>query len=72
MAFLQFEDREQNAEVIVFPRLYKQVSEWLSGEHTIFVIKGNLDIVHNNQCKIKAQELVPIELFFDHWKKSSG
>ena len=25
--------------------------------------------MHNNQCKIKAQELVPIDLFFDNWKK---
>lgn len=69
MAFIQLEDQEQNAEVIVFPRLYKQVAEWLSGEHTIFVVKGNMDITHNKQCKIKAQELIPIDLFFENWKK---
>jgi len=68
MAFVQFEDQEQNAEIIIFPRLYKDISHWLQGEHTIFIVKGNMDISHTKQCKIKAQEIIPIDLFFEKWK----
>jgi len=67
MAFAQFDDLSGHGEVIIFPRLYKKVEAWLS-EYDVFLIKGTLDITSTNKCKIKANELVPIELFFKHWK----
>jgi DNA polymerase-3 subunit alpha len=70
MAFVQLEDLEANAEIIIFPRLYKQAAEWMnSGQHTIFVVKGNLDLAHANQCKIKAQEFIPIDILFENIKQ---
>ena len=66
MAFIQIEDQEYTAEVIVFPRLFKKVETWLN-EYTIFVVRGGLDTAGTSICKIKASDIVPIELFFEKW-----
>lgn len=64
MAFLQLEDMSSHAEIIVFPKVYKQI-ESLLGEYTAFIVKGALDLTAAQKCKIKANEVVPIELLFD-------
>lgn len=66
MAFVQLEDHSSKAEIIVFPKLYKVVEQWLK-EHHVFVIKGNVDITSKQHCKIKAQTMIPAELFFEQW-----
>ncbi len=71
MAFAQMEDRHSQAEVVLFPRLFKRVERWLD-EHHVFVVKGALDAMSQHKCKIKANEFVPIELFFDEWKSLTG
>jgi DNA polymerase III subunit alpha len=68
MAFLQIEDLHNHAEIIVFPKLFKQIEEWLH-DYTIFVIKGSLDLNAPNSCKIKANQCVPFELLFASWNK---
>lgn len=68
MAFLQIEDLQNHAEIIVFPKLFKQIEPWLH-DYTIFVIKGSLDLNAPNSCKIKANQLVPFELVFHSWNK---
>lgn len=67
MAFVQLEDLSGVAEIIIFPKLFAKVENWLSG-HTIFMVKGTLDQTSSN-VKIKAVECIPIELIFDHWPK---
>jgi DNA polymerase-3 subunit alpha len=66
MAFAQFEDFSGLCELVIFPRTYKKVSEWLE-DYDIFVIKGTLDLTSEKKCKIKANDIVPVELFFDQW-----
>ena len=66
MAFLQLADRNTNADIIVFPRLYKKVSETLS-EYDTFIVQGSLDLSSTTKCKIKAERIVPVEHFFDQW-----
>ena len=67
MAFLAFEDDVSKAEVVLFPKTFAKVEPWLSG-HQIFFIKGNLDLASVHQCKIKAMECIPLDLFFDHYE----
>lgn len=66
MAFAQFEDFSGLCEVVIFPRTYKKVEQWLDS-HNIFVIKGALDVTSEKKCKIKANDIVPVELIFDEW-----
>ena len=66
MAFLQLEDHKNKAEVVVFPKLYAKVAMWLT-DYNVFVVSGNLDEGAKEQCKIKANEIVPLDLFFEHW-----
>ena len=68
MAFLQIADQDHHAEVILFPKTYQKVSHWLHA-HSIFVIKGAVDMQSPQSCKIKAAEFIPLDLFFDEWKK---
>lgn len=68
MAFAQLEDLSGQAEIIVFPRVFAQVEAWLN-EYSVFIVKGALDVTSNNQCKIKANQLVPLELVFEKWPK---
>lgn len=67
MAFVQFEDQDNAAEVILFPKTFAKVSSWLDN-YTIFVIKGALDLT-SNKCKIKADLCVPLELVLKEWGK---
>jgi DNA polymerase III subunit alpha len=66
MAFAQYEDLTGKAEIIIFPRLFAKVEKWLA-DYTVFIVKGNLDLEATNKCKIKAQELVPVELIGSEW-----
>jgi DNA polymerase-3 subunit alpha len=66
MAFLQIEDLANNAEIIVFPKLFAKVENQLN-EHSIFVIRGTLDMMSSPVCKILANEICPIDLFFTAW-----
>ena len=67
MMFAQCEDLEAHAEVIVFPRLFVTVEQWIK-QYDIYFIKGAVDITSPNSCKIKAQEFIPLELIFDQSK----
>ncbi len=67
MSFVQIEDMTGSAEIILFPRLFKKVEQWLD-DYTVFVVKGSLDVAVRTP-KIKANELIPIELFFDKGPK---
>ena len=66
MAFLQIEDLANNAEIIVFPKLFAKIEQQLQ-EHSIFVIRGTLDMMSVQVCKILANEISPIDLFFTAW-----
>jgi len=67
MAFVQLEDSASNAaEIILFPKTFAKVASWLDS-YQVFIIKGGLDITSTQKCKIKANDFVPIELFFDAW-----
>lgn len=68
MAFAQFEDLSGHAEVVIFPQLFAKV-EQLLGQYNVFVIKGALDITSQLTCKIKANELIPIDLIFNDPEK---
>lgn len=63
MSFVKLEDMSGTAEIIVFPKLFKKVENWLD-EYTVFIVKGGVDLTARAP-KIKANELVPVELFFD-------
>jgi len=66
MAFVQIEDIHGSAEIVVFPRTFKVVQEWLDQYH-VFVIKGAVDLMSPNKCKIKANTMVPIDLLLEEW-----
>ncbi|HZW60683.1 MAG TPA: DNA polymerase III subunit alpha [Candidatus Babeliales bacterium] len=66
MAFVQLEDQSCVAEIIVFPKTFKKVEQWL-GSYQVFVVRGGVDLTSPNKCKIKANELIPIELLFQEW-----
>jgi len=66
MAFVQIEDASGTAEIVLFPRIYQKTSSWLTGDHQVFVVKGSIDILSTQKCKIKADEFIPIELLFEH------
>lgn len=68
MAFVQLEDLTGTAEIIVFPKLFTKIEPWLSS-HSMFIVKGSLDAASTAHCKIKANELVPVEFIFDQWQK---
>jgi len=70
MAFIELEDMSSTAEVVIFPKTYATVEKWLDTYH-VFIVKGNLDITGDKQCKIKAQKLVPIELVLQEWSQIS-
>ena len=66
MAFLMLEDINSSAEVILFPSTFKKVESYL-GSYQIFIVKGSLDSTSPHKCKIKANECIPIDLFFQEW-----
>ena len=65
MAFVQLEDLSGQAEIIVFPRVFAKVENWLQ-DYSVFVVKGSLDTAATN-CKIKANQIIPLELLFEQW-----
>ncbi len=67
MAFVALEDLTGEAEIIVFPRLFAKVQEWLS-DYNVFVVQGDLDAAQTKKVKIKAQEMIPLDLCPEHWK----
>ena len=67
MEFATIEDKQSKAEIVIFPRLYAKVQAWLE-DYTVFVVQGTQDRASTQLCKIKAQQMVPAELFFEHWK----
>lgn len=64
MAFVQLEDYQSKAELVVFPKVYAQASDLLK-KHTIFIVKGIVDTLDEKLCKIKANELIPLETLFN-------
>jgi hypothetical protein len=38
----------------------------------VFIVKGAVDQTSSSTCKILANELVPLELFFEEWKSLQG
>lgn len=67
MAFVQLEDSASTvAEIIIFPKAFKKVEQWLD-TYQVFVVKGFLDITSQQKCKIKANEMVPLELILQEW-----
>lgn len=66
MAFVMLEDMKSSAEIILFPSTFKQVEQWL-GSHQMFIVKGGLDSASPHKCKIKANQMIPIDLFFTNW-----
>lgn len=60
MAFMRLEYFDRSLEVIVFPKLFKNVSSWFD-THTVFAVKGVLD-GEGQPEKLKAQDLVPLDL----------
>ena len=65
MAFVTLEDNDSSAEIVVFPKLFAVVEEWLT-TYNVFIVKGNLDLTSGQKCKIKASFFVPVELIFEH------
>lgn len=66
MAFLQLEDMSGTAEIIAFPKTFAKAEKWLSS-HDVFIVKGVVDTSNESQCKIKAQDIVPLELALSEW-----
>lgn len=66
MSFLQYEDMTGIAEVIAFPKLFSKIEASLQ-DNQVFVIKGGLDVTSTQKCKIKANEIVPLETILRDW-----
>lgn len=66
MSFLQFEDMSGTAEIIAFPKTFARAEKWLSS-HNVFIVKGVVDTTATTGCKIKANDIIPIELIFSEW-----
>jgi len=66
MSFLQFEDMSGTAEIIAFPKTFARAEKWLSSYH-VFIVKGVVDVVEGAAFKIKAQDIIPIELALSEW-----
>lgn len=66
MSFLQFEDMSGTAEIIAFPKTFARAEKWLSSHH-VFIVKGVVDVVEGAGCKIKANDIIPIELALSEW-----
>lgn len=63
MAFIQLDDFSGSAEIILFPKTFKECENYLSS-HKIFFVKGILDATSTSKCKIKANSLIPAEFIF--------
>jgi len=65
MAFAQMEDLSGPCEVVIFPRVYAKINSLL-GQFNEFIIVGALDIASQQQCKVKANALIPLETALDN------
>ncbi|HRN77787.1 MAG TPA: DNA polymerase III subunit alpha [Candidatus Dependentiae bacterium] len=68
MSFVQLEDTSSAAELILFPKTFSAVEQWLD-EYTVFIVKGTIDPTSTTKCKIKVNNLVPIELVLQAWPR---
>src|SRR5204863_5518957 len=66
MSFMQLEDMTGSAEIIVFPKTFAKTEKWLDS-YQVFIIKGTVDTADEAQLKIKAQDMVPVELALNEW-----
>ena len=66
MSFLQFEDMSGTAEIIAFPKTFSRSEKWFSSYH-VFIVKGTVDVSSEISCKIKANDIIPIELTLSEW-----
>ena len=66
MAFVQLEDGEHVAEIILFPKTFAMVEKWLD-EYHVFFCKGGVDNADPRKLKIKANQMVPAELMLSEW-----
>ncbi len=71
MAFVEMEDFTGRYEVVVFPTTFAKV-EHLLEQFTVFVVKGAVDMTSQNKCKIKANQLIPVEHLFTEYKEIFG
>lgn len=67
MAFLTLEDSTGAAEVILFPKTFATVENWLEN-YSVFIIKGMPDPTALQKGKIKADICVPADLFEQEWQ----
>ncbi len=67
MAFIQLEDGENSAEVVLFPKTFATVEQWLTDYH-VFLISGAIDITDPKILKIKANKMIPMELVLQEWQ----
>lgn len=67
MSFVQLEDLSGSAEIILFPKTFKNAEKWLDSGHHVFVVKGNVDAASDKKCKIKASDFLPIEVLPKEW-----
>lgn len=61
MAFVQLEDIQGVAEVVLFPKVFAHVEQWLATHHA-FLVQGALDLTSPHMCKIKADQFIPLDL----------
>lgn len=66
MSFVQLEDSTSTAEMVIFPKAFTKVEQWLDN-YNVFVVKGFVDAESSRKCKIKVQDMVPIELVLQEW-----
>lgn len=61
MAFMMLEDYSGKSEVVIFSKLYSRVQSWLK-EYSVFVVKGTPDTQVEQGCKLKAMDIIPLDL----------
>lgn len=64
MAFLALEDAHTKADVVIFPKLFQKIEPWLDQYH-VFVVKGVIDSSSQTVCKIRADELLPLDILVE-------
>lgn len=67
MAFMQLEDGEHSVEVVLFPKTFATVEQWLNDYH-VFLVSGAVDISDAKINKIKANKMIPMELVLQEWQ----
>jgi len=69
MSFLHIEDMTGTSEIIVFPKVFSKVEKWFNSYH-VFMVRGTVDMSSNASiCKIKAQDIVPLDVAFTEWQQ---